>query len=202
MKLKRLLLGFALVCSTMIGFAQETYIITGQKPNFIPAILNVMAGDTIIFNSGTDHPVLQVDEATYLSNGKTPFPSGFSYPSGKGTYVPHEPGTIYYICTFHIAVGMKGQIIVSENTGVKTNSSVAFDIYPNPALDFLYFNGLKDNEPLETRVYDMAGKIVLKKDFQLTDDKSTLNIENLRKGMYFLTVYYQDKTYTRKFVKL
>lgn len=189
-------IGFALI-------AQGTFTISNSGSTFTPALLNVVEGDQITFNVGSFHPVLQVSESTYNANGKTALPGGFAFPSGTGTFTANAPGTIFYVCTNHVASGMKGKIIVSAATGIqKQNVSYGFEVFPNPANDIVNIKNFQNSDPLTVTLSDISGKTLIYKGEQnSSEDKSTINISELRKGIYFLSLKYSDKTFTRKLVK-
>jgi plastocyanin len=191
----------------MLGFnvsAQQTFTVTASGTQFSPSLINALIGDKVSFSVGSSHPVLQVDEATFNANGKTALPGGFSFPSGTGTFTATEAGTVYFICVQHISLGMKGKIVISQATGLPSNFSFSdFNIYPNPVEDILYIKNPGILSPISTSVFDMAGKKLFQTDLQNNDDtKPAILVNDLRKGMYFISVIYPDKTYTRKFIKL
>lgn len=99
---------------------------------------------------------------------------------------------------------MKGKIEVSVPTGLPKPSSISrFDIYPNPANETIFINNPGNSGPLKVLIYDISGKIVLKSDNQnIAGDKNSVNVNDLRKGLYFISVSYPDITYTKKFIKL
>jgi len=52
-------------------------------------------------------------------------------------------------------------------------------------------------------VFDISGKNVLKAESnEAAENKTKIDVKGLRKGLYFVSVSYPDKTYTRKFLKL
>ena len=93
--------------------AQESYTVTSSGFTFTPAVLNVAVGDTIRFDVGSNHTATRVSEATWNADGTDPLEGGFNFTSGTGVFVPKETGTVYYICEFHVSLGMKGKINVS-----------------------------------------------------------------------------------------
>jgi plastocyanin len=185
-------------------FAQQTFNVTASGLTFNPATVNAKVGDQVTFNVSSMHPVLQVSEATYLVNGNTALPGGFSYPSGSGTFNCSQAGTYYYICKNHISSGMKGKIIVSAATGISNSVSTSdFDMFPNPASDYIYLKRIGTTALVSAIVYDVSGKAILKCQIQNTSgNQSSVYVNELRKGLYFISVTYPDVTYTRKFIKL
>jgi plastocyanin len=183
--------------------AQQTFTVTVSGFTFSPALINAKVEDMVTFSVGSNHPVLQVSEATYLANGNSALSGGFSFPSGSGTITLHEPGTLYYICKNHFSSGMKGKIEISETTDLpKTATGSGFDIFPNPVDDYLNIKNPGSSNLLAVNVYDISGKVILKADQFESGDQNRLFVKNLRKGLYFISVSYADKTYTRKFLKL
>jgi len=68
-------------------------------------------------------------------------------------------------------------------------------IYPNPATNTLYTNGLTGINTVE--VYDISGKLLLSK--QLNSNQ--IDISSLAKGLYFIKLTTEEGSVVRKFVK-
>jgi plastocyanin len=202
--MNKLLLFMTLLLTGFIATAQQTFIVTASGLTFSPATVNATVGDKVSFNVSAMHPVREVTEATFLANGSTALSGGFSFPSGVGEYTLTAPGTLYYICVNHISSGMKGKIVVSAATKVENQvSSSDFDVYPNPADDYIFIKNPDNSNPKSVSVFDMSGKMLLKSGSENTlNDKTTVYVSDLRKGMYFIMVSYPGKTYTRKFIKM
>ena len=79
-----------------------TYTINAQISNsgntFTPDTLTVTVGTTVFFNLGGSHDVVEVDQATWLTNGNTPLLGGFSTPFGGGSVTLSVAQTYYYVC--------------------------------------------------------------------------------------------------------
>jgi hypothetical protein len=71
-------------------------------------------------------------------------------------------------------------------------------VYPNPANDQIVVATAFDENTMLT-ICDLNGKIVLEQ--QLSQSKSSINIEGLSNGIYFLTIYSNSKRITHKLVK-
>ena len=81
---------------------------------FSPSELSINLGDTVYFENLISHNAVEVSEETYNNNGTTSN-GGFEFYSDD--YVEFEEvGTYYYVCTPHIQMGMKGKIIVNQNS--------------------------------------------------------------------------------------
>ncbi len=183
--------------------SQQTYTITPSGLAFNPSTVTVNQGDIVQFNVGIEHPVLQVSESTWNSNGNTPLSGGFSFPDGTGIYNANLPGTYYYICTNHINSGMKGKIIVNGSTGLEpADANVTFTILPNPANDYIIISNL--NEPVqEIRILDITGKTIMNmSNLDPIKDQYHYDVSALYRGIYFISLKLGDQVITRKFIKL
>jgi len=183
--------------------AQEVITIYSAGNSFNPADVTVNQGSIVRFDVGAGHPVLQVSEATWNANGTTPLPEGFSFSDGTGDYQANIPGTIYYVCTFHVNFGMKGTINVLDVTGIEDfQDSFDNNLYPVPAKIFItYFT--KSISPIEEiRILDIAGRnmMTLPKP-PILDGQVTIDIEHLRTGAYFIIVKSADRIISLKFLK-
>ncbi len=196
-----------LICFYYVIFlslnAQTVVKITNNGTTFSPATVDVILGDIVQFEASSAHPVVQVSESTWNSNGTTVLPGGFNFPTGAGSFTPNTMGTIYYVCTAHVELGMKGKIFVSGTLGIeKTEHTDEFKILPNPANDFISIQNFSNVVFKRIKIIDISGRTVL--DIQEPNnlkDNFMLDIKNLNKGIYFVSIISGDKKYTRKFMK-
>ena len=202
--MKKLTLFLSILLSGLICNAQQTYKVTSSGTVFTPSVINAVSGDTVTFNLSSNHPVLQVSEATYNAGGSTPFQNGFSFSSGTGSVILTDAGTYYFICVNHIGSGMKGKITVTQATGLEIiNPAGDFAVFPNPVSDKLYIKSPAGSEPEQIGIYDISGKLVFQPEEKEGENLgTTVFLPGLRKGMYVVRVTYPGKTYTRKFIKL
>ena len=185
--------------------AQTKYNITEAGTAFSPGTLNMNIGDTAHFNVGANHPVVQVSESTWNANGSAALSGGFSFSSGTGNYVGVSAGTIYFVCSSHVGAGMKGRIIVaSGTTGFdKIEVPTVIKIFPNPAYDFITLQKNNNFILKEIKIIDISGRIVMNiHDPNSLKDNELLDIKNLKKGIYFITVLSGENKYSEKFMKL
>jgi len=68
-------------------------------------------------------------------------------------------------------------------------------IYPNPAVDDIHIDGLKDIK--NYKIFDMSGKLIK----EGNPSKDMINISSLSKGSYILYVILKDRTVSSKFIK-
>jgi len=76
----------------------------------------------------------------------------------------------------------------------------SFAIYPNPATTIL---NIENNDVIITdiSIYDVSGRLVYT-DKSITSEVSTINIQNLNEGIYFITIQdEQNRSSTKRFIK-
>ncbi len=94
--------------------AAHHYIGITSMNTYTPDLLFATFGDTITINASSQHPLVQVDSSTWLSNGTTPSSSGWGTQSLSYTFVISSTDDIFYTCAIH--GGMKGRINVSAQS--------------------------------------------------------------------------------------
>lgn len=113
--------------------AQTTHMIATVGNSFQPDLVNAVVGDEIHLMIEATHTFTEVSEATWSANGSTPN-GGYAFNPGEHTFTLTEAGTIFYVCTPHASMGMKGRIIVSGATGVGEHAqATGGTLSPNPA---------------------------------------------------------------------
>ncbi len=93
-----------------------------------------------------------------------------------------------------------GNVDISNTVGIteeagKQNESFVF--YPNPATGSLQLIRLSE-EPGVIRIIDMQGRVV--RSVQMDDKRLQLNVQNLPRGMYFISLTGGSSTKTKKLV--
>ena len=109
--MRKVYFAFVAVLMSLSSFAATT-IVTNAGNTYTPADITITQGDTVLFNITNSHDVVEVSQATYNANGATSN-GGFTLPFGGGQLTGLAPGTYYYVCTPHAAIGMKGTITVN-----------------------------------------------------------------------------------------
>lgn len=90
----------------------------------------------------------------------------------------------------NIQINAVSEVTLAVNN---TNKSI-FNIYPNPVTDVI--NILSDKNLSTVCIYDAAGRIALQ------SSNNTINVENLAKGTYIVSIKYADGSVeTKKIVK-
>lgn len=126
----------------------------------------------------------------------------------SGTITWSELLPYNYITTFgedingelYIANIQNGNIYKIIDTSLNTSSfdKAIISVYPNPTSDELFVKNENNIELSAVKITDLTGKMVLYQNSQL----SSINISNLSKGMYFVTIETQTgNTVTSKIIK-
>ncbi|MEO5583083.1 MAG: CHRD domain-containing protein [Saprospiraceae bacterium] len=102
-----------LLCFASFIASSTTIIIKNTGFTFTPINQNAKLGDTVDFQLDPNMNAIEVSKATYDANGTTSN-GGFQAPFGGGKVVLKTLGTLYYVCTPHVTLGMKGTIEVSN----------------------------------------------------------------------------------------
>jgi hypothetical protein len=74
---------------------------------------------------------------------------------------------------------------------------VTISVFPNPTQDFLSIQASSDTAIDKLEITDLSGKKLL----QQSQNTTQVDVQNLSKGMYILTVFSGDKKYQNKFMK-
>jgi hypothetical protein len=87
-------------------------------------------------------------------------------------------------------------------TGVtEISNDTRFEIYPNPAAYTITIqNSTASTEPMNMDVYNSVGQLVLAT--QLANVTSTVSVENLVSGNYFIKFYNSQVSSSKKFIKM
>lgn len=80
----------------------------------------------------------------------------------------------------------------------ETKSSSNIILYPNPSTNFVVVEGLKYNSYIE--IINLQGQIV--KNLNVSNTKTTLDVSELPKGIYFIRINSDEELYVTKFLKL
>ena len=131
--------------------------------------------------------------ADWITNwGATSWPSGAGFQDGPN--IPGIKGT--YNVTFNQNTGEYKFF----NQSLSIDANVLNDkigISPNPTHSVLNLSVNKGTSVEKVTIVDITGKVVVKQ----TKNLSTINVEQLAKGVYILTAYAGDKKYQEKFIK-
>lgn len=121
--------------------------------------------------------------------------NGVSFHGGNSTYCNGEIARNNMIIS-------NNWIIVDGNldcSSLSVNDNVInrFKMYPNPANDVLFLEGLNGKSKIE--IVNIIGKIILQIDNGITKNK--MDISMLKSAIYFIRVTTENKTSVKKFIK-
>jgi hypothetical protein len=75
-----------------------------------------------------------------------------------------------------------------------------FAVYPNPSSDILNIKVKNAGTSLTVKITDQLGNLV-KESSVFFNDETSINVQDLSFGLYFVTILRGDKTFTQKFLK-
>jgi plastocyanin len=192
-----ILLSFIILSISLNGYS-TIWIITDSGNTFTPNTITINQGDTVSFVLSSLHNVLEVNQATYNSNGTTALAGGFQTPFGGGMILPANlnVGTHYFVCSSHASLGMKGTIIVQSITGISENQlSESISIYPNPANDFINVKADSKMLGMNYKLIDPTGRQVL--NGKLDNEVTSLDIRQFASGVYMFQLYANNEQIIR-----
>ena len=95
--------------------------------------------------------------------------------------------------------GNRGFTTLSVTLGISENKLLSFEMYPNPVSDVLNIQLPTGTDKAEVGVYDYTGRLVSTKTISSND--STLDVQNISKGIYILRVTTNTKIGVQRFIK-
>jgi len=87
--------------------------------------------------------------------------------------------------------GNRGFTTLSVTLGISENKLLSFEMYPNPVSDVLNIQLPTGTDKAEVGVYDYTGRLVSTKTVSSND--STLDVQNISKGIYIIRVATNSK---------
>ena len=118
--------------------------------------------------------------------------------AGPGDY------TKIYLASVNVAVesnegneGNEGEEEGDDNVGFEEMQNVAFSINPNPATTTIFIESAL-NESAQVSIIDLTGRCV--KEVVISNTVSSINIEDVESGVYFISVQQGDNNYVEKLV--
>jgi plastocyanin len=190
-----------------ISMKATSYTVTISGFAYSPATLTVSVGDIVTISASGTHPLAEVSQTTWNANGTATVSTGFGNKSSDYTFTITSATNIYYVCTNHVSMGMKGMITVST-VGVKEQNDLIsnISIFPNPAKDkfSVKFNSTESGN-VTAKLYSVCGQevesLVANKEFGA--GVTTLNFDlqnNIPAGIYFVQLNYNSKKVIRKLI--
>jgi hypothetical protein len=94
---------------------------------------------------------------------------------------------------------IRGATALNVSLGISENKLLSFEMYPNPVSDVLNIQLPSGTDKAEVGVYDYTGRLVSSKTISSND--STLDVQNISKGIYILRVTTNTKIGVQRFIK-
>ena len=121
-------------------------------------------------------------------------PNGNRYEGAWGVYPFLPSGNIL------VSDMQEGLFVVEGVNSIVSNNEVAtdmFSIYPNPVTDFIQIQLLQEGE-FNYRIKSISGQVV--QSGKINSLKSSLNIEAISSGAYFIELNNEEQIFAQKFV--
>jgi len=95
--------------------------------------------------------------------------------------------------------GNRGFTTLSLTLGISENKLLSFEMYPNPVSDVLNIQLPSGTDKAEVGVYDYTGRLMSTKTISSND--STLDVQNISKGIYIIRATTNSKIGVQRFIK-
>lgn len=177
----------------------QVVAISNAGLTFVPDSVVVNAGDTLRFTLNSSHNALEVDSATWASNGTSALTGGFSLPFGGGDITNIPVGKHWYVCTPHASQSMKGIIIVRDTTlhvfdPIEVELFTARAQYSNSVIAL--FTTSPEPFQLQYKLYSLEGKVMASSNNFVVpkgDGHQVIEPISLTPGTYILLFYLEDR---------
>lgn len=197
------------VKGTASGYAQSNYYSGGNYgpmggyenlPSTVPA--NQMVYDHVAraiiggYNGQAGSIPTTLNESTvanYTFNYTVPSTSFAENMSVVILLIDNGTGEIFNATEFPVSGLATSNVAKAKN----------FNVYPNPATESLNVTIENVSEMSDVAVYDLAGKMVMHQSIEASQSSSPikLDISNLNKGSYIVSISNNKESYTQHFVK-
>ncbi|MEZ4779529.1 MAG: T9SS type A sorting domain-containing protein [Flavobacteriaceae bacterium] len=190
--MKKVTLLFMALLTTLFVSAQTEHFIDWSTGVGAAGSITIEVGDTVTWTWADALP----HSVTSDAGATETFDSGII--TGLGTtfsYTFNLPGTNPYGCDVHS--GMTGVITVEQVAGVEDNFALSVNHFPNPVVEKLSVTSEYSFTAYE--IYDVLGKKVAAQGLEGTN--VSIDMSQLKSGVYFVTVASNDLQKTFKVVK-
>lgn len=102
-----------------------------------------------------------------------------------------------FIADINVDIKVDDEGNEDDTTSVIGNYENRFEIHPNPATTTISIEGVLNNNA-QVSIIDLTGRCV--KEVEISDVVSTINIEDMERGVYFISVKQGDNNYVEKLV--
>jgi len=125
--------------------------------------------------------------------------------TGSGGSVSYSIGQVSYIAAFDgvysVSEGVQQPYEISVLTSLEdATTDISFNIYPNPTVSGVNITASENTGAMSFQLFDVNGKLIVQE--QINSLNTTVNMDKLASGAYFLHVLTENKTYkTFKIIK-
>ena len=190
-----------------ISMKATSYTVTISGFSYSPATLTVSVGDVVTIAASGSHPLAEVSQTTWNANGTATLSTGFGTKTSSYTFTITSASDIYYVCTNHVSMGMKGMITVSSvSVKEQTNQISGISIFPNPAKNqfSVKFNS-SENGNVTAKLYSICGQeiesLTVNKEFFVGTATLNFDLQNhVPSGVYFVQLNYNSNKITKKLI--
>lgn len=190
-----------------VSMKATSYTVSISGFAYSPSTLTVTVGDVVTISASGTHPLAEVSQTTWNANGTATLSTGFGTKTSNYTFTISTASDIYYVCTNHVGMGMKGMIAVSS-VGIKEqiNQISGISIFPNPAKNqfSVKFNS-SENGNVTAKLYSICGQeiesLTVNKEFFVGTTTLNFDLQNhIPAGVYFVQLNYNSKKITKKLI--
>jgi hypothetical protein len=162
----------------------------------VTTFANISDAKVTIFVSGVD-TFAAIDSSDVYGNMELLLPAGTYIANATASGYQNDSNAIpLFIVTSGVS---QWYIYMQSNVSLKENSLNTLSVYPNPVSDKLHIL-IPDEQATEVIVTNMLGQPVLIKNVSGSGNTLILDVANLAKGMYNVSIITSGKTYNALFV--
>jgi hypothetical protein len=172
--------------------------------------------DTVQLSITPNPPIDLPDTTIPLSNGSVLLDAGlgfdtYHWSTGATTHLIVVFGNYLGVGTHHIYVTAtagdgcasfgEAVITVFQDAGIDPYDMSSLLIYPNPADNSLYIDGITGSGALNIQISDELGQIVLSTLYDKNQKPYSINVSTLSPGIYTIRIMNDEILTTRRFIK-
>jgi plastocyanin len=177
------------------------HIVTVQDFSFTPASLNVIVGDTIIWQY-IPGSMGHTTTSTSVPSGAMTWSAPLNSSSQGFAYQVTEVGQYTYQCDFHPS--MQGTITVTSGSGINTPVyTTNFSVYAIQPSVFSVSYSMNSASDVKITLYDLTGKsvkILQNNSISAGEFKDTYYLDDLSKGVYIIELIAGSNRLTKRLI--
>ena len=157
------------------------------------------AGEQIVSGSSSSSNTLQAsfDVPTSATLGKTRMRVSMKYNAASSPCETFSYGEVEDY-TVNITAS-KNSLSSSMYAEILSHENPSFNIYPNPANDFVNINLPDNSGNVHVTIYNMTGTVV--RNISITNNSNKINVSDIASGVYTVVINDGNKIVTEKLIK-